>query len=336
MSRAQHSNEAVTPSEKHHGDLAQQYGGRHTGNWVGKLPPSWIPYVQLARLSPPAGVFLVFFPHLFGLVHASILRQLPLTQSLRVGALVGAGSLFLSNACHGWNDMVDAPIDKLVTRTNNRPIVRGAVSPRAAFVFTASQALAALAVLVVLPKAAVVTAVPSIIANLYYPFSKRHTHLTQFILGVSLAWGVNVGTAAVGVMPWEEDALAPTACLFAASVLWTVIYDTIYAFQDVKDDIRVGVKSTAVLFGQRAKPLLSGCLGALASLLAVHGHLLGLGLGYYAIAVGGCVASLGAMIANVDLGASASWPVLTASNHHPEAIPMHRLCAQSSAVTLSD
>lgn len=287
-------------------DLSQQYGGTHTGAWVGRLPSSWIPYVQLARLSPPAGVFLVFFPHLFGLVNASILKPVPLTETLRVGALVGAGSFFLSNAIHGWNDLIDAPIDKQVTRTKNRPIVRGAVSPRGAFIFTISQTVAGGALLLALPKATAITAVPSFIANFYYPFSKRHTHLTQFILGISLAWGVNVGTAAMGVVPWESEALAPTACLCAASVLWTVIYDTIYAFQDVQDDIRVGVKSTAVLFQNQAKPFLWVCLTSLVGLLGSYGRLQQLGAGYYTVAIGGCVASLGAMITNVDLKESAS------------------------------
>ncbi|EFY94943.2 prenyltransferase, UbiA family protein [Metarhizium robertsii ARSEF 23] len=142
------------------GDLARQYGGSHTGKWVGKLPPSWIPFIQLARLSPPAGVFLVLFPHLYGIMHASILQQALSAQTIRTGMLVSVGSLFLSNAIHGWNDLVDAPIDKLVTRTKNRPIVRGAISPRAAFTFTASQALIGSTLLLFLPGLTAVTAIP--------------------------------------------------------------------------------------------------------------------------------------------------------------------------------
>jgi 4-hydroxybenzoate polyprenyltransferase len=145
------------------------------------------------------------------------------------------------------------------------------------------------------------TAVPSVVANFYYPWSKRHTHLAQFVLGVSLAWGVNVGTAALGVVPWEDDVLTPTACLFVASTFWTVIYDTIYAFQDIADDTRVGLKSTAVLFREYTKPFLWVCLSTLVTLMSAYGYLLKLGLGYYGIAIGGCVASLGAMIARVDL-----------------------------------
>jgi 4-hydroxybenzoate polyprenyltransferase len=306
MSSQRKITKALTPMKNSDKGLSQQYGGRHTGKWVSKLPASWIPYVQLARLSPPAGVFLVFFPHLFGIIHASILKQIPITQTVRVGALVGVGSFFLSNAAHGWNDLVDAPIDKLVTRTKERPIPRGAITLRGAFIFTITQALAAASVLYTLPKATAVTAMPSIVANFYYPFSKRHTHFTQFVLGISLAWGVNVGTAAMGVVPWEGDALAPTTSLFAASVLWAVIYDTIYAFQDVEDDTKIGVKSTAVFFRNHAKPFLWTCLSMLVGLLSYHGFLLKLGPGFYGIAVGGCLASLGSMITHVDLQESAS------------------------------
>lgn len=285
------------PREK----LAQQYGGLHTGKWVSALPASWIPYVQLARLSPPAGVCLVLFPHVFGLFHAYIIQPLPLDETLRVAALLVAGSFFFSNAVHGWNDLVDAPIDALVARTKDRPIVRGAVSPGGALIFTVSQGMMAAAVLLALPRATAVTVIPSVVSSFYYPWSKRHTHMAQFVLGFSLAWGVNVGTAAMGVVPWEKPALAPTACMFASSVLWTVIYDTIYAFQDIADDTKIGLKSTAVLFKGYTKPFLWTCLVALVGLLCAHAYLLSSGWGFVAIAAGGSLASLGAMIAMVDL-----------------------------------
>ncbi|KAG6358125.1 hypothetical protein INS49_014009 [Diaporthe citri] len=184
------------------GELAQQYGGLHTGKWVSALPASWIPYVQLTRLSPPAGVCLVLFPHLFGLFHAFILRPSPPPgEILRAGVLLTIGSFFLSNAIHGWNDLIDAPIDALVTRTKDRPIVRGAVSKRGALLFTLSQVLLAAVVLLALPRVVAVAAAPSIVANFYYPWSKLHTHAAQLVLGISLGWGVNVGTAAMGVVP---------------------------------------------------------------------------------------------------------------------------------------
>ncbi|RYP74437.1 hypothetical protein DL769_004014 [Monosporascus sp. CRB-8-3] len=282
------------------GGLEQQYGGGHTGSWVGHLPASWVPYIQLARLSPPAGVFPVLFPHLFGVAHAAMLQQAPLTHAARVGLLIAVGSFFLSNAIHGWNDLIDAPVDKLVARTRGRPIVRGAVSPRGALIFTLSQCLAAGAVLLTLPNVVAWTTIPGIIGNIYYPWSKRHTHLAQFVLGFCLAWGVYVGTAAMGVDP-RGDPRTPTTCLFVASVLWTVIYDTIYAFQDIADDEKIGLKSTAVLFRDWTKPFLWICLSCIAALLAAYGQLCAVRLGFYVMAIGGCLSSLGTMIVKVDL-----------------------------------
>ncbi|KAM7200335.1 UbiA prenyltransferase family domain containing protein [Naviculisporaceae sp. PSN 640] len=303
-----------TSSGKEDDALAQQYGGKHTGGWVGHLPASWIPYIQLARLSPPAGVFLVFFPHFFGVVHGALLQGSPWEHTLQVVGLLGLGSFFVSNAIHGWNDLIDADLDALVARTCQRPIVRGAVSPRGALIFTVSQLLGAMALLLVLPVGTSVAALPSVVINFYYPWSKRHTHFAQLVLGFSLAWGVFVGTAAMGIEPWaghDSDALVPTVCLFIASSLWTVIYDTIYAFQDIVDDEKVGIKSTAILFRSWTKPFLFVLLACIVALLTAYGELLlsnnNTDAGsyfyyvYYLVTVGGCVTSLGAMVAMVNL-----------------------------------
>ncbi|KAF2744282.1 UbiA-domain-containing protein [Sporormia fimetaria CBS 119925] len=324
-------------SQQH--DLSQQYGGRHSANWVDTLPKSWIPFIQLARLSPPVGLCLVIFPHVIGFLHGALLLKIE-TQSLnsdsstrlpvktlvpsvlgpylspRVAApatpaiLLAAGSFFLSNAGHAWNDVVDAPYDALVARTRQRPIVRGAVSRSAALLFTMSQVVALAATLwALLPNTALQIAWPGILANLYYPFAKRHTHFAQYVLGVCLNTGVLVGTASVleaggygqGKSNWTDATATSTACLTAAMVLWTVIYDTIYAFQDREDDVKVGLKSTAVLFNTWTKTFLTVNLGVMVVLLAYVGRTLELGLMYYGFSVGGCTIPLGAMIACVDL-----------------------------------
>ncbi|OTA98697.1 hypothetical protein M426DRAFT_76821 [Hypoxylon sp. CI-4A] len=291
----------VAPQPESHGEgLEQQYGGRHTGRWVGHLPASWIPYIQLARLSPPAGVFLVLFPHLFGVVHGAILQRVAPANVAPVGILVTIGSFFLSNAIHGWNDLIDAPIDRLVARTRNRPIVRGAISPKGALIFTLSQCLGVGIILLALPATATWVMIPGIIANIYYPWSKRHTHLAQFVLGLCLAWGVYVGTAAVGA-DLNAETLAPTTCLFLASSLWTVIYDTIYAFQDIADDEKIGLKSTAVLFQGWTKPFLWVSLSCTVLLLILYSQFCAARAQFYVVAIGGCLLSLGTMILKVDL-----------------------------------
>ncbi|KAI0470907.1 UbiA prenyltransferase family-domain-containing protein [Xylariaceae sp. FL0804] len=338
--------------------VAQQYGGGHVGGWVGRLPASWVPYVQLARLSPPAALFLIYFPHLFGALLAAIVQVqqqpqggpgLPPRDLLRAAAALLLGSLFFSNAAHGWNDAVDAPVDRRVARTASRPIPRGALSVRAALVFTASQAALALAVLLcLLPRGSAAYALPNAAATAYYPWAKRHTNLAQLVLGACLAWGVVVGSCAAGLRPFtfgsgpfgrneEEDGFGfgfgggkfdnnnnklwvhpAMACLFGACVLWTVIYDTVYAHQDRRDDVRAGLKSIAVLCGpDRTKRVLWLALAAMLALLAAVGPLAGgggggegegegLGPAWYVVAIGGSAISLGVMIGRVELASSAS------------------------------
>ncbi|CAD6593168.1 MAG: hypothetical protein ASARMPRED_007096 [Alectoria sarmentosa] len=298
--------------------LAHQYGGNYESGWLGRLPNSWLPYVQLARLSPPAGLFLIYFPHLFGTLHAAIIQQTPLPVLLQSSALMLGGSFFVSNAIHIWNDLIDAPLDKLVERTRNRPIPRGAVSPFAAIVFTVTQAIGAALFLPYLSSCVLESALyalPSIIAWTYYPWAKRHTHFPQFVLGFCLAWGIVMGSLAIGLKPFTIGMLGfgskprvqySTLCLFLASIIWTMIYDTIYAHQDLKDDLKAGIKSLAVLYRDRTKVLLWQLLALMTILLIVCGWLSKMSVMYYVIVVGGEMISLGSMIARVELTSAES------------------------------
>ncbi|MCJ1231629.1 hypothetical protein MMC12_008308 [Toensbergia leucococca] len=298
--------------------LASQYGGNHKSGWLARLPDSWLPYVQLARLSPPAGLCLVYFPHSFGILHGAILQRTPLPVLLQSSALMLGGSFFVSNAIHIWNDLIDAPLDALVERTRNRPIPRGAVSPFAATVFTATQAIGAALFLPYMSSSTLqnaLYAMPSMIGWTYYPWAKRHTNLPQLVLGLCLAWGIAMGSLAIGLEPFALGVLGSgskprveysTLCLFLASMLWTMIYDTIYAHQDLKDDLKAGIKSLAVLYGDRTKSLLWQLLGLMAALLLACGWLSEMGVMYYLIAVGGSLMSLGLMIAWVELKSSES------------------------------
>ncbi|GAP93182.1 putative family protein [Rosellinia necatrix] len=308
--------------------LSKQYGGNHAGGWVGRLPASWVPYIQLARLSPPAALFLIYFPHFFGIILAALIRRSSPSEVARAALIMLGGSFFFSNAAHGWNDLVDAPIDRAVARTSRRPIPRGAVTPRAALVFTLSQgAGAALFLLLLMPSGSAVYAVPNIVGTVYYPWAKRHTNFPQLVLGWCLAWGIVMGSCAMGLQPftggpfggsggngvaglfssWQDVWVQPAiACVFFASIMWTVVYDTIYAHQDLKDDLKVGVKSIAVLFRDQTKVLLWLVLGCMIALLSLAGLLEQMGWQYYIIAAGGSAVSLGAMIANVELKDSAS------------------------------
>ncbi|MCJ1405576.1 hypothetical protein MMC11_008804 [Xylographa trunciseda] len=301
----------------HSNALSQQYGGNHKTGWLAYLPDSWLPYVQLARLSPPAGLFLIYFPHAFGLLHAATLKRSSPDVVLGAAGLMFGASFFFSNAVHIWNDLIDARLDALVERTRNRPIPRGAVTTFAATVFTVTQATGAAVFLLYLPLEpleALLYALPSIVGSIYYPWAKRHTDVPQLVLGFCLAWGIVMGSTAVGVRPFNTGLLgsakpsveSSTLCLFIASILWTMIYDTIYAHQDLKDDRKAGIKSLAVLYGDRTKSLLWQLLALMLAMLIACGTLSEMGISYYVVTVGGSVTSLGLMIGMVELKSSES------------------------------
>ncbi|GFF30149.1 4-hydroxybenzoate polyprenyltransferase, mitochondrial [Aspergillus udagawae] len=287
-----------------------------TAGLLSRLPLSWVPYIQLARLSPPAGLFLIYFPHVFGLMHAALHLSTPVPDILRAGAVLFGGSFFVSNAIHIWNDLIDAPLDALVSRTKHRPIPRGAVSPTAALIYTITQAIAAALFLSLLPHSqSWFYALPSILGWTYYPWAKRHTNYPQVVLGLCLAWGVVMGELSLGIetisfpQGWSWKKLihgefhvnSAILSLVFANTLWTVIYDTVYAHQDIEDDLKAGIKSIAVLWRQQTKILLWGSLVMLALLLSYCGYASNLGFFYYFIAVIGATGSLGRMILQVDL-----------------------------------
>ncbi|KAK4222536.1 UbiA prenyltransferase family-domain-containing protein, partial [Podospora fimiseda] len=293
-----------TNNVKNGGTLSKQYGGIHAGGWVDLFPKSWIPYIQLCRLSPPAGLILIFFPHLFGALHAGATRNLPIDEVARVSALLVGGSFFYNNAGHAWNDLVDADIDSKIERTRKRPIPRGDVSKTAAFIFSASQALGCLIFLFPMPIDAAMAALATFLATTYYPYAKRHFPAPQLVLGFCLTWGVMVGSAGAGVpAPWTDPS---TLYLFVGSALWVIIYDTIYAHQDLVDDLKLGVKSTAVLFGRWSRAALWFLWAIMSASFVASGVYGGLGFPYYAISVPGAVMSIGIMIASVDLKDPAS------------------------------
>ena len=159
-------------------------------------------------------------------------------------------------------------------------------------------------------RAATTAALPTLLCTAYYPFAKRHTNLPQMVLGFSLTWSIMVGSSAVGHatgFPWTDPS---TLALLVAAILWVVIFDTIYAHQDVTDDQRVGIGSTAVLLlrlhGSNSSSVtrrlpLWALLGAMTAELAVSGWMASMGAPYYALSVGASAVSVGAMVASVDL-----------------------------------
>jgi 4-hydroxybenzoate polyprenyltransferase len=151
-----------------------------------------------------------------------------------------------------WNDITDRNLDAKVERTRSRPIPAGQVSVTQALIFLVLQALIGLAVLLQFNRFAIATGIASLLIVAIYPFMKRITWWPQVVLGLAFSWGALMGFAA------EFSRIDVVALvLYAGSIAWVIGYDTIYAHQDAEDDALIGIKSTALLFGQKTKPALA-------------------------------------------------------------------------------
>jgi 4-hydroxybenzoate polyprenyltransferase len=225
-------------------------------SFVDRAPDAWKPYLRLSRFDRPIGFWLLALPCYMGhfLGRSGIgfgLYDLVLLAAWAIGSIAmrGAGCSF--------NDLIDRDIDAKVARTAGRPLPAGLVTARQALTWTIAQCFVGLLVLLILPRAAQIIALCAIPLVAAYPFMKRITWWPQVWLGLTFNWGVLVGYASVmGRLDWQA------LWLYLACVCWTIGYDTVYAQQDIEDDALVGVKSTARLFGDRARFWVSLFYGA--------------------------------------------------------------------------
>jgi len=219
-----------------------------TANWVDTHAPVWMrPYLRLSRFDRPIGWWLLLMPCWWSAaLAAGIARDLHSLPMVLVLFLIGA--MVMRGAGCTWNDITDRKLDAKVERTRSRPIPAGQVSVTQAAAFLVLQALVGLAVLLQFNRFAVLTGIASLVIVAVYPFMKRITYWPQVTLGLAFSWGALMGFA---VILGRIDATA--LVLYAGSIAWVIAYDTIYAHQDTEDDILVGIKSTALLFGARTQ-----------------------------------------------------------------------------------
>ena len=204
-------------------------------------------YYLLTRLHRPIGIFLLLWPMLWALWIASAGR--PDWLVLIVFVL---GVVLMRSAGCVINDYADRDIDPQVQRTRDRPIATGAVTPREALMLFGVLCLLALGLVLLLNTLTLVLAVVALLLAVSYPFAKRYTYLPQVHLGAAFGWAVPMVFAA------ETNSVPQIAwLLFVATVLWATIYDTMYAMVDCNDDLRIGVKSTAILFGESDRVIIS-------------------------------------------------------------------------------
>ena len=210
-------------------------------------------YAQLIRLNRPAGIFLLLWPTLWALLIVS--EGKPDSSLLIIFTL---GVILMRSAGCAINDFADRHFDGQVERTKNRPIVAGSVSPsEAVIIFLVLSGSAFLMVVLFLNRLTLLFSLAAVALAASYPFAKRLHYLPQVHLGVAFAWAAPmVCVAHTNQMPLTWGWL-----LFVVNLLWTTAYDTIYGMIDRKDDIKIGVKSTAILFGS-ADRLMIGVLQA--------------------------------------------------------------------------
>jgi 4-hydroxybenzoate polyprenyltransferase len=213
-------------------------------NWVDRFAPDWaLPYLRLSRADRPIGTWLLLLPCWWGLGLAAAGDGWRLWD-VWIALGCAAGAWLMRGAGCTWNDITDRDFDAAVARTRSRPIPSGQVSVRQALVWMFAQMAVAGAILFSYNAMTIMLGLSSLGLVAIYPYAKRFTWWPQLFLGLAFNWGVIVAYTAHRGAP---D--LPAVILYVAGIAWTLFYDTIYAHQDKEDDVLIGVKSTARLFG---------------------------------------------------------------------------------------
>ncbi len=230
-------------------------------------------YAQLMRLDKPIGTLLLLWPTLWALFLAA--KSLP---DLLVLLIFMLGVMLMRAAGCVINDYADRHIDGQVKRTSQRPLATGRATPREAKILFVVLLFCAFILVLFLNYYAIALSLIAVLLAFIYPFMKRYTHLPQFFLGAAFGWSIPMAYAAV-----LERLPAECWLLFIANLAWTVAYDTQYAMVDRDDDLRIGVKSTAILFAQYDNKIIALLqFIALLGLIAV-GYLAQLHSAYFAL-----------------------------------------------------
>ncbi len=242
----------------------------------GRILPGFITqfsnYAQLMRLDKPIGTWLLGWPTLWALWLAG--------EGHPDGGIVIVfilGIIIMRSAGCVLNDYADRKIDPYVERTRNRPIACGAVAPMEALTLFVALALIAVGLAAMLNRQAQLLAVIAAGLTIIYPFIKRFLSLPQFVLGMAFGWAVPMAFAA---QTGQTEQLA--WLVFATALVWAVIYDTLYAMADREDDLKLGVKSTAILFGDADLFVIGGLQILMLLALIFIGDIAELGAWYYA------------------------------------------------------
>ncbi|MGO4567792.1 4-hydroxybenzoate octaprenyltransferase [Rhizobium sp. 2YAF20] len=242
------------------------------GDWVDRrLPLAWRPYTRLARLDRPVGIWLTLFPCWAALVQAS--HGIPELRHLIVFSL---GALLMRSAGSTVNDIADRKFDGHVERTRFRPLASGQINVPQAVLFLVAELVLAASLLFFLTPYTRLVAICVLPLVFIYPLCKRFTHWPQAVLGAAFNWGM--------LMAWSEVAgEIPTGAvlMWLGAVTWQIGYDTVYAYVDMQDDARLGLKSTAILFGERGRVFIGTFYILTVAAWSVGGWMIGMSLSYF-------------------------------------------------------
>ncbi|KZV60686.1 UbiA prenyltransferase [Peniophora sp. CONT] len=242
---------------------------------------------QVTRLdSFPLGTAITFWPAAFGVTMAAIAFDISIPDFVRQLLCVGIGCTLLHSTICVLNDIAARNIDGLVERTKQRPLVIGAVPLRGAWILFAGLLSILICILLALANETTVTfGLLSLPLHVLYPYSKRWTWWPQAWLGISIGWSIFVGWFSIaGARSSRTNTLA---VVLMCSRSWAIYYDTVYASQDVEDDTRIGVLSTARLFESRVQAFTTCFATCVVLLLIYNGTLNEYGVLYYTLTCGG-------------------------------------------------
>jgi len=286
---------------------------------LGHVPKEVRPYLELIRFQKPTGTIIMFWPFAWGLTMAAYRTNLDLnTYWMEIARLLVAAFIVRSSACT-INDIFDRKFDAGVERSKNRPLASGRVSVFGAVAFLVAQYLVAVLFYFSYQGIAFYTAITQLLpVFIVYPLMKRVTYWPQAWLGVGLSFGLPISWASVTGNLDETELIG---IMMFGIWAWCMHIDTIYACQDRRDDVKVGVKSTAVMLGDYVRPFTSVCAAMFAGALWYAGSLNGQSDIFTYIGVGGTVAHLVYQYAIVDLDVPSSCWQNFLSNGHLGLIP---------------
>lgn len=239
----------------------------------------WHAYYRLTRLDKPIGIWLLLWPTLWGLLIAGQGRP-----QWWVVCVFVLGTILMRSAGCALNDIADRHWDGAVARTHQRPLATGEISVKEAYLVAAGLSLLAFVLVCTLGWQVVLWSVPALFLAVSYPYTKRFFAIPQAYLGIAFGFGIPMTFVALqGQVP------AVAWWLLLANVCWSVAYDTAYAMVDREDDLKIGIRSSAITFGRFDVLAIMACFAAMLLILAYVAHILALGwpfwLGWGAAAV---------------------------------------------------